>query len=417
MSKCECDNMDGSNKKELHSISATREKIKNIISKITATETLELAAGLNRVTAEDITSSIDVPPFNNSAMDGYAFKHADLATYKRLKQTGIIYAGEPYLTEIRPGECVRIMTGAVVPDSVDTVVMQEKVEHDGDHIVFPQATTKGSNIRPQGDDLIRGSHILDKGTRLNAAHIAYLAAVGQAKITAYKRPRVCIFSTGDEITGLGQILQPGKIYDSNRYAINAMLANLSCEVIDKGVLADDKNLIKETLEQASQQADIIVTSGGVSVGDADFVKQVLDEIGTVDLWRIAMKPGKPLAVGKIHSALFFGLPGNPVAAITSFYQFVGDAIRLTESENIPKKLILKAICSNDIKKTKGRTDFQRGFYSIDNKGNLQVSTQANQGSHVLSSIAHANCFVILPADVTMMTTGDTVEIEPFMNLL
>jgi molybdopterin molybdotransferase len=361
------------------------------------------------VLAKDVTSP----------MDGYAVAGSDLpgSGEARLKVIGKSFAGHPYDGPVRQGECVRIMTGAVVPEGADTVIMQEHAEVDGNDIRITADHKKGQNVRHPGDDFSAGDTIIRAGERLTPAKLGLLASVGVTQLDVVRTPVVAFFSTGDELKAVGEPLQPGDIYDSNRYILFGMLKKMGVQVIDMGVIADVREQIELTLNDASACADMVITSGGASVGEADYIKQILDDIGEVNFWKIAMKPGKPLAFGKINNALFFGLPGNPVSAIATFYQFVQPCLRLLEGETPAAALKLKAKCLSSLKKRPGRKDFQRGILSTDENGELVVDTTGIQGSHMLSSMSKANCFIVLAREDGNIEPGTLVEVQPFNDLI
>lgn len=371
------------------------------------------------ILAEDVSAPMDVPPFVNSAMDGYAIAASDLSAGNeiKLRVVGKSFAGRPFNGSVKPGECVRIMTGAVVPDGTDTVIMQEHAQAEGDFIQIDADHKAGQNVRHPGDDFHRGDVIINAGERLTPAKLGLLASVGVTQLDVVRTPVVAFFSTGDELKAVGETLQPGDIYDSNRYILYGMLKKMGVHCIDMGVIPDVKAQIEQALQEASQCADVIITSGGASVGEADYIKQILDEIGQVNFWKIAMKPGKPLAFGNIGRALFFGLPGNPVSAMATFYQFVQPCLRLLQGEKPAPALKLLATCKHPLKKRPGRMDFQRGIAEMDEQGKLVVSSTGMQGSHMLSSMAKANCFIVLMKEDGNIDAGSQVEIQLFNELI
>ena len=395
------------------------QRIVDAVKPITAQRCVSLREALDGIIAQAVCAPMDVPPFINSAMDGYAIHFADLASSgeTRLRVIGKSFAGKPFDGDMQTGECVRIMTGAVVPNRADSVVMQEHCTVDGDSIGLTSGHNKGQNVRHPGDDFSRGATIIQAGERLTPAKLGLLASVGVTELHVLRKPVVAFFSTGDELKGVGQPLQPGDIYDSNRYILFGMLKKLGVEFLDMGVVADVKSEIKHTLQQAARCADMIITSGGASVGEADFIKQILDDIGEVNFWKIAMKPGKPLAFGKIDNKLFFGLPGNPVSAMATFYLFVQPALRLLEGETAQPGIQLKARCSCLLKKQPGRKDFQRGILQLNTQGELIVESTGMQGSHILSSLSKANCFIVLPREAGNIEAGSEVEVMLFNGLI
>ncbi|MFW2373959.1 MAG: molybdopterin molybdotransferase MoeA [Gammaproteobacteria bacterium] len=395
------------------------EKVRQGVTPLKARRSVTIREAMGCVLANDVCSPMDVPPFINSAMDGYAISNQDIPVSGEatLKVIGKSFAGKPFDGQLKQGECVRIMTGAVVPEGADTVVMQEHAQVDGNAIKIGDKHRAKQNVRYPGDDFSTGDIIIKAGERLSPAKLGLLASVGVTELEVVRTPVVAFFSTGDELKGVGQSLQPGDIYDSNRYIIFGMLHKMGVQVIDMGVIPDIKPQIELTLKEAAHCADIVITSGGASVGEADFIKQILDEIGQVNFWKIAMKPGKPLAFGKIDNTLFFGLPGNPVSVMATFYQFVQPTIRLLEGEKQSSSIVLKARCSSMLKKHPGRKDFQRGILSQDENGELIVDTTGIQGSHMLSSMSKANCFIVLAAEDGNIAAGSMVEVQPFNDLI
>lgn len=394
-------------------------QIDSLISPIEETVTLGLTEALQHVLAEAVTSPINVPPHRNSAMDGYAVRGKDLSdsTEVELKVIGTAFAGNPFTAEVTQAECVRIMTGAQVPTGTDTVIMQEHVEREDDVIRIGPGHQAGQNIRHPGEDIAKGEVVLEAGTLLRAAELGLLASLGIPAIKVKRQLKVVFFSTGDELRPVGEPLAEGQIYDSNRYTLYGMLKDMNVEIIDLGVIPDQPQAVEDAFNQAAQLADVVVTSGGVSVGDADYVKQTLDKLGQVNFWKIAMKPGKPLAFGKIKRAVFFGLPGNPVSVMATFYQFVQPALRRLSGQTRVMPVIIKLPCSEKLKKRSGRTDFQRGIMEYDAEGNLSVRSVGMQASHILSGMSRANCFIILPRESGDIEAGTLVEVQPFEGLM
>ena len=401
------------------SFEQARDRIQQNVDSLKGKRCVSIREALGRVLADDVCSPMNVPPFINSAMDGYAINAKDISDSNEtsLKVIGKSFAGRPFDGAIQTGECVRIMTGAVVPQGADTVVMQEHAKVDGDTIKIGAEHKKGQNVRHPGDDFSTGDIIIKTGERLSPAKLGLLASVGITEFNIIRTPVVAFFSTGDELKGVGQTLQPGDIYDSNRYILFGMLKKMGVECIDMGVIPDVKQQIELTLKEAASIADVVITSGGASVGEADYIKEILDEIGEVNFWKIAMKPGKPLAFGKINNTLFFGLPGNPVSAIATFYQFVQPSIKLLEGEKADNSLRLTARCLSKLKKRPGRKDFQRGILKTDENNELVVDTTGVQGSHMLSSMSKANCFIVLDTDAGDIEAGIEVEVQPFSDLI
>ncbi|MGA0025598.1 MAG: molybdopterin molybdotransferase MoeA [Burkholderiales bacterium] len=391
-----------------------REVIAQFLAPIATVERVAVRAALGRVLAADVISPVDVPSHDNSAMDGYAVRIADLKSNGKvtLKLVGSSFAGVPFKGAVGAGQCVRIMTGGVVPQGADTIVMQEHVEAKDKDITIGAGHRQGQNLRKAGEDLRHGQPALKRGQPLRPAEIGLVASLGIPEVSVYRKLRVAFFSTGDELVSVGSPLGEGQIYDSNRYTIYGMLVRLGCEVIDMGVIRDDPKLLEAAFREAASVADVVITSGGVSVGEADFVKVLLNKLGEVVFWKIAMKPGRPLAYGKIGNAHFFGLPGNPVSVMVTFYQFVRDALlKLSGQDPIEPLPTFKVPCTSTLKKAPGRTEFQRGILSRDSSGALSVRVTGEQGSGILRSMSEANCFIILPTAQGNVTSGTLVEVQ------
>jgi len=401
-------------------VERAREHIRAFLSPVTAVERLNIRAALGRILAEDVISPVNVPQHDNSAMDGYAVRFSDLNAdaESKLKIIGTSFAGKPFQGTAGPGQAVRIMTGAVIPAGTDTVIQQEKAKAAGDYVAVMPVPKKGTNTRSAGEDLRAGEPALKRGHPVQPAEIGMMASLGIGEVAVYRKLRVAFFSTGDELVAIGQPLGPGQIYDSNRYTIYGLLVRLGCEVLDMGVIRDTPHDVEHAFREAAQVADVVITSGGVSVGEVDYVKQILDRLGEVLFWKIAMKPGRPLAYGRIGNAHFFGLPGNPVAVMVTFYQFVRDALLhlqgRTTSTPLPTQ---KVVCTSPIKKAPGRTEFQRGILSQDAEGRWSVRTTGDQGSGILSSMSQANCFIILPAEQGNTPAGATVDVQLLEGLI
>lgn len=395
------------------------QRMTSAVKKIQGIEVVAIRDALNRVLAKEVISTINVPPYANSAMDGYAFNSVDLPASgeNTLTLVGKSFAGIPFEGEVKPGECVRIMTGAQIAKGTDTVIMQEQVQVNDTAITIKSGHCKNENIRHIGEDIKDGDSVLNVGQLISPAELGVLASLGVAEVTVQKKLRVAFFSTGDELRNVDEALEEGQIYDSNRYTIFGMLKNLSVELIDMGILPDDRQTIEDAFKQASTQADAIITSGGVSVGEADYVKETLDKLGKVDFWKIAMKPGKPLAFGFIDDAVFFGLPGNPVSVMATFYQFALPTLKTMMGLNATKATVVKVSCKSDLRKTPGRTDFQRGILQTNDQGELVVESIGMQASHVLSGMSKANCFIILPQDWGNVEAGTLVDVQPFQGLM
>ncbi len=402
------------------SVDRARQHIRDHLTPVRETERLALTDALGRVLSTDIRSPYDVPNHDNSAMDGFALRLESLNAEGNttLRVVGTAFAGRPYQGAIGPDECIRIMTGAVVPATCDTVVMQEQVLAEDDQATFGSGIRKGQNIRLAGEDLSQGQVVFPAGHRLRPADLGLIASLGIGEIDVFRKLRVAFFSTGDELTSIGQPLEQGQIYDSNRYTIFGMLARAGVELIDMGVVRDDPALLRAALQQAAAQADVILTSGGVSVGEADYMKQLLQELGQVVFWKIAMKPGRPLAYGRIGQAHYFGLPGNPVAVMVTFYQFVRHALLVLMGQpNPPAHPMLPAVCVEPIKKAPGRTEFQRGILFPDSDGSWKVRPIGNQSSGVLRSMSEANCFIVLPESCGNLAAGEVVQVQVFEGIV
>jgi molybdopterin molybdotransferase len=403
-------------------VDKARDLIRQYLVPVTATERVHIRAALGRVLAEDVVSPLDVPGHDNSAMDGWAVRFEDLAREGSvtLRRVGDSFAGKPFGGALGAGDAVRIFTGGVMPQGADTVVMQERATEVQGGVEIPAGAVAkaGTNRRFAGEDLKRGAVVFGTGQALNPAELGMLASLGIVEITVYRRLRVAFFSTGDELKSIGQPLGAGEIYDSNRYTLHGMLTRLGCEVVDMGVVRDDPATLERAFATAAANADVVITSGGVSVGEADFVKQLLDRLGEVLFWKIAMKPGRPLAYGRIGAAHFFGLPGNPVSVMVTFYQFVRDALLVLQGRRgVTSVPLFPAKLAAPIRKAPGRTEFQRGVLAPDAGGGYSVRTTGDQGSGILSSMSRANCFIVLSADCGNVEAGQMVEVQLLEGLI
>jgi molybdopterin molybdotransferase len=406
-------------------VAQAQEFIARLVPRVTAVERLALRSALGRVLAADVVSVIDVPAHDNSAMDGYALRGADLAadgdTLMPVAGTGL--AGQAFDGGVPAGACVRIMTGAVMPPGLDTVVPQEFTRAEGDgRVRIPAGVVRtGDNRRLKGEDLARGSAALRAGRVIRPADLGLLASLGQAEVPVFRRLRVAFFSTGDELRSIGEPLDEGCVYDSNRYTLWGMLQRLGCEVLDLGVVRDDPAALRAAFTEAAASADAVITSGGVSVGEADHTKQIMAELGDVLFWRIAMRPGRPMAIGRIesngHQAILFGLPGNPVAVMVTFYAFVRDALRAMSGAAPEPLPLLRAACTTPLRKKPGRTEYQRGIVTRGPDGRWQVAITGSQGSGILSSMSVANGMVVLHHDQGNVAAGDEVDVVPFDGLV
>jgi molybdopterin molybdotransferase len=398
-------------------VAKARQFIKQFLSPVIETETVPIRESLGRVLAADILSPANVPNYDNSAMDGFAFNSADIDKSTELKVIGTAFAGKAFVGGIQSGECLRIMTGGMMPKGADTVIMQERVNFEGDLIRFTEAPKPKANVRYAGEDLQLGKTVLPKGHMMRAADLGLFASLGISEVSVFHKLKVAFFSTGDELVSVGDPLQEGQVYDSNRYTLYGMLSRLGVEIIDMGAIADNLELLENTLLSASKLADVVITSGGVSVGEADYMKLLLAKHGQVVFWKIAMKPGRPLAYGKIQesnekSAHYFGLPGNPVAVMVTFYQFVREAMLVLMGQPNPAPLpVFGVICTENIRKQMGRTEFQRGILFADIDGTWKVKPTGAQGSAILSSMSLANCFILLDETVGNLEAGTLVQVQ------
>jgi molybdopterin molybdotransferase len=401
-------------------VAAAREAILRNIKPIRTSLRLPLSHALNGVLAQDVLSPIDVPGHTNSAMDGYAMAGKDLPgqTHRDFKLIGTAVAGAPFTRSCGEGECIRIMTGAPMPTGTDTVVMQEQTTLIGESQVrITQGHNLGQNVRQAGADIARGSRVLSPGRRLTAADLGILASLGFAQVSVRRRARVAFFSTGDELRSIGETLGPGDVYDSNRYSLHGMLQRADVELLDMGVVRDDPGALREAFTNAADAADIVVTSGGVSVGEADYTKVILQQLGDMQFWKIAMKPGRPLAFGKLADSHFFGLPGNPVAVMVTFYQFVLPALHYLATGTPYRPFTLQAECTQNICKKPGRYEFVRGLMQQQEDGSYRVDTIGRQGSGILTSMSRGNCFILLAEDCNGVDKGDDVMVQPFETLI
>ena len=388
-----------------------------LVSVIHDTQDVPIFEALNRVIAQDVISPIDVPPHDNSAMDGFAFNGGELQPGQTLplKVVGTALAGKAWQGTVKAGECVKIMTGAIMPSGLDTVVPQELCEVLAEEVRIPANMLKaGDNRRLRGEDLNKDSPAVRKGTFVTPAAVGLLASLGLPSVKVMRRLKVAYFSTGDEILSLGEAPREGAVYDSNRYTVFGMLQNLGCEMIDMGVVRDDPVLLEAAFSKAAKEADAVITSGGVSVGEADFTKAMMKKLGDVVFWKIAMRPGRPMAVGRLtqgnHSAVLFGLPGNPVAVMVTFLAFVKPALQQMMGITETPPPLMRARSQEVMRKKPGRTEYQRGIVTRNELGELEVRTTGNQGSGVLSSMVQANCLIVLAHTQSTAQVGDWVDV-------
>ncbi|MEY4474575.1 MAG: hypothetical protein RL248_342 [Pseudomonadota bacterium] len=410
--------MDHSNTSDLLSLEQALSKMLSQVTPLQATQTVALADAAGRITAKAIISPIAVPPFANASMDGYAVRCNELGNGIPLPVAGKAFAGRPFKDEWPANSCIRIMTGAPVPRGADAVIMQEQAVMNEQGVTFNCSACVGQNIRLAGEDIQQGAAVFPAGVKLGAAQLPLLASLGIAEISVFRALKVAIFSTGDELQSVGQPLSDGQIYDTNRFAIRLMLQQLGCQIIDLGVIRDDQQALRNVFQQADATADLVISSGGVSVGEADYTTQILEELGDIGFWKLAIKPGKPFAFGKLNNAWFCGLPGNPVSAVLAFYQLVQPLLaKLSGHSQWQLPLRLKAKTTTALDKSPGRLDFQRGILSSNTNDELEVRTTGHQGSHVFSSFSQANCFIVLERERGSVVAGELVEIELFNGLL
>ncbi|MFH1563360.1 MAG: gephyrin-like molybdotransferase Glp [Nitrospirota bacterium] len=413
-----------------------KQKILDGIVPVKETEEIKVISSLNRILSTDVIASFDVPPCNNSAMDGYAVQYEDISEIEevRLQVIGELPAGKSFDKELKTGEALRIMTGAPMPKGADTVVMQEVTLQDGDWVsISPQATKfdanirfqdgcpplagvrgwikKGANVRLQGESIKKGELILQTGTRIRPQEMGLLASMGYGTVNVYRQLNVAIISTGDELISIGEKRTPEKIYDSNRYSLTGLLTSLGVEIIDLGIVKDDREMLKTKFREASERADVVITSGGISVGKYDLVREVVDSLGNVEFWQVNIKPGKPLSFGKIGRCYFFGLPGNPVSVIVSFIKFVRCALlKMAGCKEYDKTVLFKAKTNFQMTKKQGRLEWLRGILSYGEDGWI-VTTTGAQGSGILNSMISANCLIQILPDQKEITKGDDVWVE------
>ncbi len=401
-------------------VAEANRRIEAHVPEISETESVPLLEALGRIVAEDLVSPMDVPGHTNSAMDGYALRGADLPASgsRSFRVAGAVLAGRVFEGRLEKGTAVRVMTGAPLPEGADTVVMLEQIEVKGDTVVIGAGHRPGQNVRQAGEDLRRGDTALKKGTRIMPAELGVLASLGRDRVRVLRRPRVACFSTGDELRSPGDPREFGAVFDSNRYTLSAMLSRIGAQVVDMGVVPDNRDALQRALETAAQRADAIITSGGVSAGDADYVKETLEKVGRVGFWKIAIRPGRPLAFGLIGKAAFFGLPGNPVAVMVTFYQFVKPALCRMMGERDPRPMPeLSATCVSKLRKKKGRVEYYRAVLERDDEGKLVVRSTGKTGSGLLHTMSDANCFIVLGHDAESVEPGTEVNVQPFFGLV
>ncbi len=401
------------------SVADARARILAEIEPVRGTEKVALRSALGRVAAADVVSPLDVPAHTNAAVDGYALAGSELPAEgsKEFRVIGTAWAGRPFTGVVGRGECVQIMTGAPIPTGADTVVLQENVEASAERVSIPSGEQPRLNVRAAGEDVAKGELALSAGKRIQPAELGMLASLGFGEVFVYRRPRVAFFSTGDELRSIGEPLGLGQVYDSNRYTLYGMLTQLGVEIQDMGVIRDDREAVHQAFVEAAAHADAIITSGGVSVGEADHVKAALDALGKMSFWQVAMRPGRPLTFGRVGNAAFFGLPGNPVAVMVTFYQLVQPGLRRLMGEPAPAAPPMFSARSLSALQTRlGRTEFIRGVLARDESGELVVRSTGGQGSGILSSMSEANCFIVLPPECGDTEPGAIVSVQPFNTL-
>lgn len=396
-----------------------RQRILDQIQPISGSECVHIRQARGRYLAQDIISPVNVPNHTNSAMDGFALRGADLPTQGTASYAiiGELLAGGQFNGSVGKNECIRIMTGAPMPEGADTVIMREQAEVEDGQLRIDARHRSGQNVRQAGEDIPLGATILQPGRKITPSDMGIMASLGIGEVAVYRRPRVAFFSTGDELRSVGEALGPGEVYDSNRYTLYGMLDKLGIEILDLGVVPDDPDVMRKAFNDAAREADVVITSGGVSMGDADYIKPILAELGEVGFWKIAIKPGRPLAFGRLNNALFFGLPGNPVAVMVTFYQFVEPALRYLGGHDTQPPLTLKATLTEDLRKKPGRFEFPRAVMHVDENGHYTVAKSGAQGSGILSSMSKANCYLLLPEDTGNLPSGAEVMIQPFEGLV
>ena len=401
------------------SVEDARRTILAALTPVGGRERVTVRAALGRVLAEDVIAPYNVPAHDNSAMDGYAVRATDLTAGAEtlLDVVGTAYAGRPFSGIVGHRQAVRIMTGASIPQGADTIVMQEVARREHDKVCIPAGQKPGQNLRRAGEDLAEGGVAVAAGKRCGPAELGLIASLGIAEVCVHRRLRVAILSTGDEIASIGQALGPGQVYDSNRYTLHGTLSRLGCDLLDLGVVPDRPEALEAAFREASQAADVVITSGGVSVGEADFIREMMTRLGEVAFWKLAIKPGRPMAFGRIGNAVLFGLPGNPVAVMVTFYQFVQDALlKLMGVNPLPPAERFPVHAAFALRKQPGRVEYLRACLNRDSDG-LSVTLAGAQGSGILRSMSEADCFVVLPEDCTGVQPGDTVLVQPFHGLV
>lgn len=405
-------------------VEEARSRLFSALKPLENSENIPLDTALHRVLSSNVVSPFDVPMQANSAMDGYAFNARSIPAAGEVALTviGSAWAGKPFTGTLSDSQCIRIYTGAIMPEGANTVVIQEHVRASEHHIDIDSHVVAGKNVRQAGEDVLHGQQILERGRSLQAADIGVLASLGIKSVEVFKKLTVAFFTTGDELQALdmhkdGEPLAPGMLFDSNRHTLAAMLSDLHVDTIDLGIVRDNEQETRQALERAAGLADLMVTSGGVSAGDADFVTRAFHDLGSVSFWKLAMRPGRPLAFGHIGNSAFFGLPGNPVAVMVTFLQFVKPAIRHLSGCTDVMPFEIPARCLSTLRKSPGRVEYQRGVLSLDDSGALVVESTGKQGAGRLSSMSLANCLIVIAVETDGVKPGDRVMVQPFHGLL
>ncbi len=403
----------------LMSVDEAKARIAALITPLSIAEACPVGQSRDRVLATDITAPFNVPPHDNSAVDGFAILSRDIPQQgrKKLAISDTLHAGDRRPCQLLPGHCIRIMTGAKIPSGADTVIMQEHVEQGDDYILIDGQHKAGDNIRRAGEDLRSGEIILPRGKCLTPPDIGLLASIGNGEISVKRKLRVAIASTGNEVFDIGQKPPENGIFDSNRYSLAAALDSPAIEIINLGIIKDDPEALQRQFQRASEYSDVIISSGGVSVGEADHTKTALQTCGQINFWKLAIKPGRPLAFGRLNQCLFFGLPGNPVAVMVTFYLFVKPALEQKLGITLPRLApTLQVKTLENIRKKPGRTEIVRGILQQMENGEWQVKTTGKQGSGILRSMSLANCFIVLEHERGMVKSGEKVTAQPFFGL-
>ena len=408
---------------ELLPVDIARERLAASVSPVTGEETVPLRECRGRTLAQSVCSPLSVPARDNSAMDGFAISSTSIPATgdATLALVGTAWAGQPFGGSVEAGQAVRIFTGGIMPAGADTVVIQEHVDASDDHVRIDSRVEPGRNVRAAGEDVEQGASVFDAGTRLEAAHLGVLASLGIAQVSLVRRVRVAFFSTGTELRSLdahaGSALPAGTLYDSNRHALTGLLAASGIELIDLGLVDDDADATRRVLSEAADRADLVISSGGVSAGDADHVSRVFHELGDVGFWKIAIRPGRPLVFGRLGDAVFFGLPGNPVAVMVTFLKFVRPALQRLMGQPVQEPLLIPARCTSALRKSVGREEYQRGVLTTGADGELEVTVTGKQGAGRLTSMSAANCLIVLPAERAGVSPGEQVRVQAFHGLL